>query len=239
MTAPVDDSLTVPIGFARLSSGSVQRFLSFASPVCIPAILLACSPVAIAQLPQALPSASLTNAVKPAAVGPAWSQLTPSQRQALAPLASSWDAGMSEPQKRKWLEISKNYTGMTPQAQATLNSRMNEWVALSPQQRAQARLNFGKTQELARELTPEEKKARWEAYQALSPEEKQKLAATARPLPTGAATAIKPVAPQKLATLPAQPASRPGIQPALKISPAPAAVPTSPPVLPPAVAPQR
>ena len=146
---------------------------------------------------------------------------------------------MSEPQKRKWLEISKNYTGMTPQAQATLNSRMNEWVALSPQQRAQARLNFGKTQELARELTPEEKKARWEAYQALSPEEKQKLAATARPLPTGAATAIKPVAPQKLATLPAQPASRPGIQPALKISPAPAAVPTSPPVLPPAVAPQR
>ena len=90
---------------------------------------------------------------------------------------------MSEPQKRKWLEISKNYSALTPQGQATLNSRMNEWVALSPQQRAQARLNFGKTKELSRQLTPEEKKAKWEAYQALSPEEKQKLAAIASPKP--------------------------------------------------------
>ena len=110
---------------------------------------------------------------------------------------------MSEPQKRKWLALSKNYSSLAPEDQATLNSRMNEWVALSPEQRAQARLNFGKTKELSRQLTPEEKKARWEAYQALSPEEKQKLAARASPNPTGAATAVKPVSPQKLAAVPA------------------------------------
>ncbi|MEI6717693.1 MAG: hypothetical protein WCL41_04540, partial [Betaproteobacteria bacterium] len=44
--------------------------------------------------------------------------------------------------------------------------------------------------------------AKWEAYQALSPEEKQKLAAQqARPV-GGGATAIKPVASDKLTSPP-------------------------------------
>ena len=186
------------------------------------AILLAWPPAASSQIERPSTPASASTSGKPPTSGPAWSQLTPSQQQALAPLASSWNTGMSEPQKRKWLEISKNYGALTPQAQATLNSRMNEWVALSPQQRAQARLNFGKTLELSRQLTPEEKKSKWEAYQALSPEEKQKLAATASPKPSGAATAVKPVAPQKLATVPAQPASSQAFKPAPKITPSPA-----------------
>ena len=130
---------------------------------------------------------------------------------------------MSEPQKRKWLEISRNYSALSPEGQATLNSRMNDWVSLSPQQRAQARLNFGKTKELSKQLTPEEKKAQWEAYQALSAEEKLKLAAKS-PKPTGAATAIKPVAPQKLTTFPAHA----GIKPASKIMPSSPATVTTP-----------
>lgn len=193
------------------------------------AILLTWSPVASSQIQQ--PSTSASNAPT-STTGPAWSQLTPSQQQALAPLASNWNTSMSDPQKRKWLEISKNYAALTPSAQATLNSRMNEWVALNPQQRAQARLNFGKTLELSRQLTPEEKKAKWDAYQALSPEEKQNLAATASPRPSGAATAVKPVAPQKLAIVPARAASQQAFKPAPKISPLPAA-----PVLDPAVLP--
>ena len=48
---------------------------------------------------------------------------------------------------------------------------MTEWVALSPNQRSEARLNFAE----ARKLPPEEKKAKWQAYQALSAEERQKL----------------------------------------------------------------
>ena len=148
------------------------------------------------------------------------------QQQALAPLASSWNTTISEAQKRKWLAISQNYSTLSPEGQATLNSRMNEWVMLSPQQRAQARLNFGQTKELSRQLTPEEKKARWEAYQALSPEEKQKLAARASPNPAGAATAVKPVPPQKLATTPSvsvNPAARQ--EPKINVSPPTAATP--------------
>ena len=133
---------------------------------------------------------------------------------------------MSESQKRKWLALSKNYKTLPPEDQATLNSRMNEWVALSPEQRAQARLNFGKTKELSRQLTPEEKKATWEAYQALSPEEKQKLAAKGSPIPTGAATAVKPVSPQKLAAVPPH-AAKPGprMEPKVTTLPAAAALP--------------
>lgn len=195
-------------------------------------VLLTWAPVVSSQIQRPPSPASAPTSGKTTAPGPAWSQLTPMQQQALAPLASNWNTSMSEPQKRKWLEISKNYAALTPQAQATLNSRMNEWVALSPQQRAQARLNFGKTLELSRQLTPEEKKAKWEAYQALSPEEKQKLAATASPKPSGAATAVKPVAPQKLTIVPRQPASQQILKPAPKIDPLPATAVPAPTALP-------
>jgi hypothetical protein len=82
---------------------------------------------------------------------------------------------------------------------------MNEWVNLSASQRAEARLNFATTKELSRQLTPEEKLAKWQTYQSLSAGEKQKLAEKANAKPAGAALAIKPVPPQKLA--PVQPHS--------------------------------
>ena len=186
-----------------------------------------------AQVSQPAAPAGIPAGGKAAATGLDWSQLSPSQQQVLAPLAPTWNTGMSEPQKRKWLEISKNSGGLAPQAQATLNSRMKEWVGLTPQERAQARLNFGKINELARELTPEEKKAKWEAYQALTPEEKQKLAATASPKPAGAATAVKPVAPQKLAAVPFQAASPPAGPTGPKLVPT---LPAAPPVFAPSPA---
>lgn len=212
-----------------LSRAAVQatfKLSAWASMLSLAAFLIG-SPASFAQAPKPAATASAAAPTgKTAASVSEWSRLTPAQQQALAPLAASWNTGMSEANKRKWLEISKNYSRLTPKDQATINSRMNEWVALSPQQRAQARLNFGKTKELSRQLTPEEKKAKWEAYQALSPEEKQKLAAVAAPKPKGAATAVKPVAPQKLATVPLQPASRPALKPAPKMIPSfPAALP--------------
>ncbi len=149
------------------------------------------------------PAVSAPSVSKAASSKPTWADLTPMQQQTLKPLASSW-VTLTAAHKRKWLEVSKNYPSLPPEGQATMHSRMNEWVALSPAQRAEARLNFAKTKELSKQLTAEEKKAKWETYQALSAEEKQKLAAKAPPRPTGAAPAVKPVAPQKLTTLPAR-----------------------------------
>jgi hypothetical protein len=136
------------------------------------------------------------NTAKPAAK-PAWKDLSPVQKNSLEPLSGSWD-GMSEARKRKWIAISQNYPSLAPAEQAKLHSRMREWASLSRQQREQARINFAKTAK----LSPTEKQSTWQAYQALPPEEKQKLAAKAVPRPTGAAVAVKPVSPQKLAHVP-------------------------------------
>jgi len=111
---------------------------------------------------------------------------------------------MAEPHKRKWLALSHNFSQLSVDEQSTLQSRMREWAALSPQQRTVARLNFAGAQQ----LPLEDKKAKWEAYQALSPEAKQKLAAQQTKPLAGAAPAVKPVAPAKLATPPAASANK-------------------------------
>lgn len=128
---------------------------------------------------------------------PLWMDLTESQQQALAPLSQLWPT-MTEPHKRKWLAISQNFGQLSADEQTTVQGRMREWAALSPQQRTAARLNYAD----AKQLLQDDKKAKWEAYQALSPEAKQKLAAQQGQPVLGAAPAIKPVSPAKLATPP-------------------------------------
>jgi len=106
-----------------------------------------------------------------------------------------------------------------------MHSRMSEWAALSPRARAEARLNFASTQELSKQLSSQEKQAKWEAYQSLSSEEKSKLAKSGVRPPVGAALPARPVPEKKLATLaPTETAAN-----KLKISPSPA--PLSQPVL--------
>ena len=87
---------------------------------------------------------------------------------------------------------------LSPDEREKLHSRMTDWASLSVQQRNQARLNFAATNKLA----PDDKKAQWEAYQALSQEEREKLATGARKLPPGAAPAIKPSSPEKMVVVP-------------------------------------
>lgn len=128
---------------------------------------------------------------------PLWQELTPDQQVSLKPLASQWNS-LREVQKKKWMTISAGYARLAPAEQVKLHSRMTQWMSLSQQERAQARLNFSSS----KQLSPTQKAATWEAYQALSPEEKQKLATTAAPKPKGAATAVKQVPAHKLATVP-------------------------------------
>lgn len=128
---------------------------------------------------------------------PLWKDLTATQQQALAPLMQLWPS-MTEPHKRKWLAVSQNFSQLSADEKSTLQGRMREWVALSPQQRTAARLNFAGAQQLPQE----DKRAKWEAYQALSPEAKQKLAAQQAKPVVGAAPAVKPVAADKLTAPP-------------------------------------
>lgn len=126
-----------------------------------------------------------------------WAALSGPQQIALKPLAAQWKT-FSDVQKRKWISISTNYAQMNADEQGKLHARMAQWAALSPRQREQARLNFAEIQK----ITPQQKNEKWQAYQALSPEAKQKLAESAQPKPPRTALAAKPAPPGKLLQVP-------------------------------------
>ena len=155
---------------------------------------LACIPIGAKA--QALASAE-TAPVPGQPSGTAWLSLTKVEQTALAPLTRHWES-LSEGQKRKWLAVAKTYPSLAQPEQEKLHGRMVEWAALSPKDREVARLNFAQTKTVAKS----DRAANWEAYQALSPDERKKLAADAKVKPVGAAVAVKPVAPDKLATVP-------------------------------------
>ena len=167
--------------------------------------LLLAPPLALAQ-GSASGSRPATTATAP---GAGWAELTPAQQAALQPLGPFW-GGMSADQRRKWLTLSQNFQKLSPAERSVLHGRMTEWANLSPVQRSQARLNFAQT----KQLSTDEKKAQWQAYQALPLEQRQRLAAGGQTLPSGAAPALQPVDPHKLATVPVtrsdQPAAAPG-----------------------------
>jgi hypothetical protein len=142
--------------------------------------------------PGALPASNTATpdavSAAPAPTSSAWRQLTPMQRQALAPLGAQWGA-LTPLQQNKWLNVSKNFTQLPVADQVTMHSRMADWVDLSPQQRNLARLNFNQMQSLPKE----DKKAKWQAYQALPAEEKRLLSASTASPAKSAAPTIKPI----------------------------------------------
>jgi hypothetical protein len=131
------------------------------------------------------------------AAEPRWEQLSAIEQQLLQPLEPIWSS-LSQGHRRKWLAIAKNYPGMSDADREKLQSRMAEWATLKPKEREQARLNFAQT----KKLPPDARAATWEAYQALTEQERRALLDTAPKKPSGAAIAAKPVAPSKLAEVP-------------------------------------
>src|SRR6218665_116722 len=146
--------------------------------------------------------------------GPGWETLDTAQKLALYPLAERWSL-ISQAQKRRWLTLAANYPHLSQEEQRKFLERITAWANLSAQQRSQARLNYAVTTGLARA----DKRAQWEAYQALSDEQRRALAARAAPKPRGAATALRPVSPKKLAQVPAALQAHPGRPNAPKIPP--------------------
>ncbi len=137
-----------------------------------------------------------SSAAPASASNSSWQSLQSSQKKALAPLAPHW-AQISPAQRKKWLAMSNNFDNLSTKEQAILHERMAEWASLSPQQRAQARLNFNQT----KTLDADAKKTQWETYQALSPEDKKKLAAQQTTGIRGAATASQAASPNKVIPL--------------------------------------
>lgn len=146
--------------------------------------------------------------------GPGWETLTTPQKLALYPLAERW-AHISETQKRRWLTLAISFPTLSPEEQTKFLNRITDWASLSAQQRNQARLNYAVTNKLA----GDDKRAQWEAYQALTDSERKALAARAAPKPAGAATALRPIPRRKLAQVPAATEGNPNRPNAPKIPP--------------------
>lgn len=152
------------------------------------------------------------HAVVPPLKQPAWVELTPEQKQILAPLSGEWDKLESFRQK-KWLGIAQRYPAMNEEEQSRIQRRMKDWVKLSPEERKAAREKYKNLQK----SPPEHKEAfkqKWDEYKQLPEEEKQRLKETAKAkpqpkpgkaakAPVAAANADNPASPPPPATPPA------------------------------------
>jgi hypothetical protein len=139
------------------------------------ALVVVCAALALTPL-SVLSQASATRTANKTEEGPRWQELKPAQRSVLKPLEHEW-AGIDAPRKQKWLEIAARHPNLPPAEQDRISARMTAWAKMTPTERGQARLNFQES----RQLTPQERQARWEAYQALPTEQKNQLATRAVP----------------------------------------------------------
>ncbi len=196
--------------WAALAAGGLQalQFLHWAPSTLMPTAALASKPS-----PRSLDEASPTEAAVPAS-GPGWETLSTQQKLALYPLAERW-ASLSHAQKKYWLTLAETFHALPQSEQDRLRARMTDWASLSARQRNQARLNYAGTSRLA----PKDKLERWKAYQALSEEEKRRLAARAAAKPQGAATSLRPAPSRKLVQVPAAMQASPNRPNPPKISP--------------------
>jgi len=155
---------------------------------------LACLCCALAGLPALSLAQTATPAAPPKAASSGnWKQLKAHEQSALAPLAAKWGE-LTETQRSKWRTIAQHFDKLSPAEQQVMQTRMTEWATLSPIQRNQARLNFNTVQSLSKD----EKKNRWDEYQALSDAEKRKLSAGALAPAKTAAPSAKPAAQDRL-----------------------------------------
>ena len=149
--------------------------------VLLAALALCTAAGVAAQQPSAdvAPKAAPKPAAKPPAkkkasvvVRPAWIELSPEQRQTLAPLQDDWE-NFEKERRLKWIGIAKRYPKMQPEEQARVQRRMQAWANLTPEQRRQARESY---KNLAKDKDKHGNlREQWAEYQALPPEERQTL----------------------------------------------------------------
>ncbi|MDE2080973.1 MAG: DUF3106 domain-containing protein [Burkholderiales bacterium] len=158
-------------------------------------------PARLASLLALLLMLALAQTAVRAESGPAWASLNKAQQSALAPLQRDW-ATIDSVQKQKWLEVAGRFPRMVPAERQRVQGRMAEWAHMTPAERTRARLQFQES----RELTASERKAKWQAYQALSAEQRQQLAQRAHPAAHGGGAASGSTHGR------AEPARRPGVE---------------------------
>jgi hypothetical protein len=162
-------------------------------PICVTrwllVVALGCGGYAMGQ-----PKGTATNqsAVPSSSGQTPWTALSPQQKRDLHPLQKEW-LGLTADRQQKWLEVAARMPFMSDDERERVRERMYEWARMSPAQRGQARLQF---QEV-RQWPSEDRQARWEAYLALTDDERSALAGQAQRggAPHAVTAAAKPATP--------------------------------------------
>jgi len=200
---------------------SAAGFSAFAQATDAPAVLpeaaASAAETAVPPPPPEVKPAQRLKPVAPSALSTppaAWSGLTPKQQALLAPLERDWPE-ISDTQRSKWLSATPTLATMSGEEIKRVHDRIRDWTRLSGSERLNARIGF----QVTRQLTPEQRQARWEAYQALPEEERKALAEKAlarrQALAEAPARAAKPLPPKSDSR---PPAPRPLVAPVLVTS---------------------
>ena len=167
-----------------LSRSPSSRLLESLAAAALIAAAGFCACSAVAAQAEYAGSATTPKTARPEAGGPSWTELSPAHRKVLAPLSGDWN-GLDARSKERWMDVAGRYPKMAPDEQQRANQRMGEWAHMTVAERTQARMNFQET----RNVSKEEREARWKAYQALPEEKKRELAAKRVVAPASAAQA--------------------------------------------------
>ena len=136
-------------------------------------------------------------ALLPAPVVPRWNSLSPAQQILLEPFKDSWTT-LPDAEQRAWAELALRFPRLAADQQERAQKRIQEWAALTPQQRQMARSNY----RLAKVLPPEARVQQYEAYRELSPEQRGVLRSAGSTSNTAAALASPTVGLAKNAAQP-------------------------------------
>jgi len=112
-------------------------------------------------------------AIIPPLKQPKWAELSPQQREILAPLSGEWDK-LESFRRKKWLGIVQRYPALSADEQQRIQRRMKAWADLTPEERKRAREQFKTLQKVPAEQR-QTVKQRWQEYQSLPDSEKQRL----------------------------------------------------------------
>lgn len=125
---------------------------------------------ALADKVQPVAAAASSSGTLSLSSGPAWAELSASQKTVLRPLAGLWSQ-IDDVGRDKWVNVADRFPRLSPAEKQRVQERMSQWSRLPAQERGEARLRFQQT----RQLTPDERQQKWAAYQALSPEDRKDL----------------------------------------------------------------
>ena len=165
-----------PFGSGRLTAVAMATLLGIGLPVWSQTATVGATSAPAAAVRPSVVTGTPTG-------GPSWISLNAEQRKVLGPLERDWSS-IDATRKSKWLEVAARFPAMPAADQQRVQERMAEWARMTPSERGRARLSFQES----KQFSPEQKQARWEAYQALPDDERKALADRNQPK----ASALRP-----------------------------------------------